>query len=175
MKIEAASRLMAVRIAREGAYSDAQGLEDLENLTWVLNKKPKIFIGKNKNDFSFWWVKNQQFLVCVKDEKACGFIEFYRGLKTVYVDNDTKPIRGMQISVTFMAPDYRGKGLMLGMHQYLITQTNLISDDTYTPQGLTIWKQLKKMGHTIEVIDGNTQTEKSWTEPRTLMLIRRGQ
>lgn len=173
MKIEAAQRLTAVRLARAEAYTDAQGLSDLAGLQKVFDSKlPKILIGKNTAGFSFWWLRNKLFIACVKDGEVCGFIALYKKPKTVLTDTD-ETLKGVQISLTFMAPAYRGKGLMLGMHQYLATEYNLISDDVYTPQGLMLWKQLKKLGLTIEVINGDSQSEKSWTEPRSLMLIRK--
>lgn len=171
MKIQATKRLQAV-IIKPGAYPNAQGVEDIEDLQ-DLFKRSRKRIAKDKNGFVFWWVgRNENILVCTDKGKVVAFIELLPRASSALINKEM--VNGRSISVTFTDPEYRGRGLMLGMHQYLVTRFNLISDDVYSPEGLSIWKHLKKMGHTIEVTDGFPQKESSWTKNGARLLIRRG-
>lgn len=173
MRINAATRLHAV-IIKPNAYPDAQGLEDLEALQ-ELFARGRRRIAKDKNGFVFWWVgKGDRNLVCTTGKGVpIAYIELNQRVDTVYTYPGS--VKGRSINVTFTHPDYRGKGLMLGMHQYLTTQFNLISDDVYSPEGLKVWRHLKKLGHKIEVTDGAPNNEKSWTKPGVRLFIRRNQ
>lgn len=172
MKIEARRRLHAVTV-KPDAYPDAQGIEDLAALQKLFARSQRR-IGKDSRGHVFWWVgTGQRYLVCTSNDQAVAYIELLDRTNTVYTYPGS--VKGRSVSVMFTHPDYRGKGLMLGMHQYLITQFNLVSDDVYSPEGLKLWKHLQKLGHNVEVSDGYPNNEKSWTKPGVRLFIRRGQ
>lgn len=172
IKIEAVKRLKAVQIIPD-VYSDARGLQDLANVQKLFNSNRRK-IGVDKRGFTFWWVgSGQNTLVCSKDREVLGFIDLRRRPETIEVDG--RDLRVRAVNVMFLHPDYRSLGLILGMHQYLITQVNLLSDDTYSPEGLKVWHKLKALGHKVEVIDASGDDSKNWESWHTILLIRRNQ
>lgn len=170
MKIEAMNRIKAVQV-KTNVYPDSMGLRDLEELTKALSRRTAVNVGTNKDGISFWWLGDRT-LFCTDGTQAVGFLEFNHGNVDVEFKERSYPCK--QVSAAFTHPAYRGRGLILGMHQYVATRFNLLSDGLYSPEGLKIWKALKKIGHKIEVVNDRSKT-KSWKDRDTLLLIRRGQ
>lgn len=176
MKINAAARLKAVQVI-PNVYPEYQGQSDIAAIQSEFARSRRR-IGNDNRGFAFWWVgRGENTLVCVdrRTRKVAGFIDLRNGFEDVEVDG--KDIKCRAINAMYLDHGYRGKGLILGMHQYLITQFNLISDDMYSPEGLQVWKQLQKIGHHIEVVDDrmkNKNPQTSWTDRYTRLLIRKG-
>lgn len=175
MKINAATRLTAVDLAPQSVFTDTDGDWMLAKLQKRFNTK-KTRIGKDRNGLVFWWV-TPKYLVCTDKDKVVAYISFYSSPKKMAVENEKGRLNVRQISTTYVDPPYRGKGLVLGMHQYLVTQSSLLSDDIYTPQGIAVWHRLKQMGYKIETVQvggGRIYVDPSlkWSDRDALLLIR---
>lgn len=170
MKLRASDRLRAVTI-QPGAYLDVDGAQDLVLVQKQFDRRHK-FVGRNKDGLDFCWVKDT--LACVDSGRVVGFIELRPGIEVLEVDGHDLKVRGIQSM--FLDRAYRGRGLILGMHQYLITQFNLLSDDVYTPEGFKVWEQLKKAGHCVECVPISCHAyPNDWEDEYNVLLVRKGQ
>lgn len=174
VQINAAFRLLAVDVNPK-AYPENTAREDLDLVQELFDRK-RTRIGKDRNGLVFWWCGKNDLVCSTRTGTVVGFVTLRPGLDVI--DVGAEEIRGRSVRNMYLLPEYRGKGIILGMHQYLITQFNLISDDVYTPEGLNVWKQLKKTGYKVEVVDiyshGRGKPKTRWDDPHTILLIRRG-
>jgi ribosomal protein S18 acetylase RimI-like enzyme len=175
VQVNAAQRLLAVNVSPK-AYPENVARQDLELVQDLFNRKRKR-IGTDRNGLVFWWCGLNDLVCSTRRGQVVGFVALRPGIDTIDVGDEV--VKGRSIRNMYLLPEYRGRGVILGMHQYLITQFNLISDDVYTPDGLNVWKQLKKTGHKVEVTDiyshGRGKPSVKWDSPHTVLFVRRNQ
>src|SRR5471030_200780 len=177
MRLEAALRLRSVRIVKEG-YSDSMGRSVLGDMTDVFAEKPDAFktLGQRNGihfrvyDFKTGIHKGIN-LICFRDSTAVGSLHITP--KRIWLDDKTLQVG---TASSYLIPDMRGRGVMLGMYEWAITVFNLISDSRQSRMSHNLWKRLGTQYNvkTIRQVKGGayeTSPGAKWTDPEVLLLI----
>lgn len=178
MKINAVRRLLAVTVDSRPYYGN-QGLRVLGNLSFAYSQNPKRFklLGRDASGLSFLsaTVERKPFLVCmVGSGDDFDFVGSLRLIPTK-VRVEGRSVKA-NVPQSFLRKEYRGKGIMLGMYQWALTQGSLISELEQTPDSHAVWQRLSKSHRVLTLRDSDAELSivenGNWRAPDIRLFIK---